>query len=105
MERVTSSGLTARLGGQATYMCRRSRSSSAGPSSSSPLGRGRRAPTRRWVVTTAAAFGAIEFYTQWFERLGAEPWAIIIGGLTVVAFAIALWRYNLAADRPATVTA
>ena len=47
---------------------------------------------RRWVVTTAAAFGAIEFYTQWFERLGAEPWAIIIGGLTVVAFAIALWR-------------
>jgi len=35
---------------------------------------------RRWVVTTAAAFGAIEFYTQWFERLGAEPWAIIIGG-------------------------
>ena len=60
---------------------------------------------RRWVVTTAAAFGAIEFYTQWFERLGAEPWAIIIGGLTVVAFAIALWRYNLAADRPATVTA
>ncbi|HEX3416791.1 MAG TPA: hypothetical protein VHT21_10375, partial [Stellaceae bacterium] len=28
---------------------------------------------RRWVVTTAAVFGAIEFYTQWFERLGAEP--------------------------------
>ena len=43
---------------------------------------------RRWVVTTAAVFGAIEFYTQWFEWLGAEPWAIIIGGLTVVAFAI-----------------
>ena len=60
---------------------------------------------RRWVVTTAAVFGAIEFYTQWFERLGAEPWAIIIGGLTVVAFAIALWRYNLTADRAATVTA
>ena len=60
---------------------------------------------RRWVVTTAAVFGAIEFYTQWFERLGAEPWAIIIGGLTVVAFAIALWRYNLTANRPATVAA
>jgi len=28
---------------------------------------------RRWVVTTAATFGAINFYTQWFERLGAEP--------------------------------
>jgi iron complex transport system permease protein len=35
---------------------------------------------RRWVVTTAAVFGAIEFYTQWFERLGAEPWAIIVAG-------------------------
>jgi hypothetical protein len=60
---------------------------------------------RRWVVTTAAVFGAIEFYTQWFERLGAEPWAIIVAGLTVVAFAVALWRYNLTGGRPATVTA
>jgi hypothetical protein len=60
---------------------------------------------RRWVVTTAAVFGAIEFYTQWFERLGAEPWAIIIAGLTIVAFAIALWRYNLTGDRSSTVTA
>jgi hypothetical protein len=60
---------------------------------------------RRWVVTTAAVFGAIEFYTQWFERLGAEPWAIIVAGLTIIAFAIALWRYNLAGDRPATATA
>jgi iron complex transport system permease protein len=60
---------------------------------------------RRWVVTTAAVFGAIEFYTQWFERLGAEPWAIIIAGLTVVAIAIALWRYNLTGGRPATATA
>jgi hypothetical protein len=60
---------------------------------------------RRWVVTTAAFFGAIEFYTQWFERLGAEPWAIIVAGLTIVAFAIALWRYNLTGGRPATFTA
>jgi len=60
---------------------------------------------RRWVVTTAAVFGAIEFYTQWFERLGAEPWPIIVAGLTVVAFAIALWRYNLTPGRPATATA
>ena len=60
---------------------------------------------RRWVLTTAVVFGAIEFYTQWFERLGAEPWAIIVAGLTVVAFAIALWRYNLTSGRPATVTA
>ena len=60
---------------------------------------------RRWVVTTAAVFGAIEFYTQWFERLGAEPWAIIVAGLTIVGFAIVLWRYNLTGGRPATVTA
>jgi hypothetical protein len=60
---------------------------------------------RRWVVTTAAVFGAIEFYTQWFERLGAEPWAIIIAGLTIVGLATALWRYNLTAGLSDTVTA
>ena len=60
---------------------------------------------RRWVFTTAVVFGAIEFYTQWFERLGAEPWAIIVAGLGIVAVSIALWRYNLNGGRPATVTA
>jgi hypothetical protein len=59
---------------------------------------------RRWVVTTAAIFGAIEFYTQWFERLGAEPWTMIVAGLTIVAFAVAMWRYNLITSRLATVT-
>jgi hypothetical protein len=54
---------------------------------------------RRWVVNSAVTFGAIHFYTQWFERLGAQPWAIIIAGLSVVAVAVALWRYN--ADRGA----
>ena len=56
---------------------------------------------RRWVVNTAATFGAIHFYTQWFERLGAEPVAIIMAGLTVVAVAVALWRYNNARPQPA----
>src|SRR5271165_6184027 len=51
---------------------------------------------RRWVVTMAATFGAINFYTQWFERLGAEPWAIIVAGLTIVGIAVGLWRYNTA---------
>jgi hypothetical protein len=51
---------------------------------------------RRWVVTTAATFAAINFYTQWFERFGAQPWAIILAGLTVVGIAAALWRYNTA---------
>jgi hypothetical protein len=49
---------------------------------------------RRWVVNAAATFGAIHLYTQWFERLGAQPWAIIVAGLTVVAVAVAMWRYN-----------
>ncbi len=56
---------------------------------------------RRWVVNTAATFGAIHFYTQWFERLGRDPWSIIAAGLTVVAVAVALWRYNSAARAPA----
>jgi hypothetical protein len=69
---------------------------------------------RRWVVTTAATFGAINLYTQWFALsaraklapvgwrisdapdLDAEPWAIIVAGLTVVGIAMGLWRYNTA---------
>jgi hypothetical protein len=35
------------------------------------LGLGAARNNRRWVVTTAAGFGAIEFYKQWFERLGS----------------------------------
>ena len=31
------------------------------------------ARNRRWLVNIASAFGAIHFYTQWFERLGATP--------------------------------
>lgn len=31
-----------------------------------------------------------------FERLGAQPWAVIVAGLTAVAVAVALWRYNAA---------
>jgi hypothetical protein len=26
--------------------------------------------------------------------LGAEPWAIIVAGLTIVGIAVGLWRYN-----------
>jgi hypothetical protein len=51
---------------------------------------------RRWVVNLAAVFGAIHFYTQWFERLGAQPLAIILAGLITVVIAVLLWRYNAA---------
>lgn len=50
---------------------------------------------RRFVVNTVAAFGAIHFYTQWFERLGAAPLSILLAGVLVVAIAVGLWRYNL----------
>lgn len=49
---------------------------------------------RRWLVNTAAAFGAIHFYTQWFERLGATPASVLLGGLVMLAIALALWTFN-----------
>ena len=49
---------------------------------------------RRWVVNLAAVFGTIHFYTQWFERLGATPGSVLIGGVLVLAFAVAAWKLN-----------
>ena len=58
---------------------------------------------RRWVVNVVAVFGAIHFYTQWFEQLGATPVSVLVGGLLVLAFAIAAWKLNqrFTADAPA----
>ena len=53
---------------------------------------------RRWVVNVAAVFGAIHFYTQWFERLGAEPLSVLVGGLLMLAFALGLWMFNKRSD-------
>jgi iron complex transport system permease protein len=49
---------------------------------------------RRWAVNVVAVFGAIHFYTQWFERLGASPLSVLLGGLLMLGFALALWRFN-----------
>jgi hypothetical protein len=49
---------------------------------------------RRWVVNVAAVFGAIHFYTQWFDKLGAGPVSFLLGGLLMLAFALGLWRFN-----------
>jgi hypothetical protein len=49
---------------------------------------------RRWVVNTAAVFAAIHFYTQWFEKLGANAGTVLLGGLIMLAVALALWRLN-----------
>jgi len=49
---------------------------------------------RRWLVNVVAAFGAIHFYTQWFERLGATPASVLLGGLVMLVIAFALWSFN-----------
>jgi hypothetical protein len=49
---------------------------------------------RRWLVNTAAAFGALHFYTQWFDRLGATPASVLLGGVVMLGIALALWMFN-----------
>lgn len=49
---------------------------------------------RRWVVNAAAIFGAIHFYTQWFEYLGANPVSVLGGGILLIAFGLALRWFN-----------
>jgi hypothetical protein len=49
---------------------------------------------RRWVVNAAAVFGAIHFYTQFFERLEASPGTLMLAGLIAIGAAIGLWRFN-----------
>jgi hypothetical protein len=59
---------------------------------------------RRWLVNVAAVFAAIHFYTQWFERLGVDPLAVVVAGVVALGIAVALWRFNrdlFATRRPA----
>lgn len=49
---------------------------------------------KRFVVNTVATFGAIHFYTQWFEILGANPIAILLAGIIAIVISIGLWKYN-----------
>ena len=49
---------------------------------------------RRWLVNVAAVFGAIHFYTQWFETLGATPVSVLLGGIVMLGIALALWTFN-----------
>jgi len=62
---------------------------------------------RRWLVNIAAAFGAIHFYTQWFERLGATPLSVLLGGVLMLLVAYALWMFNkrMTASPPAAEVA
>ena len=52
---------------------------------------------RRFLVNAIATFGAIHFYTQWFERLGADPMSVIGAGLVTIAIGFAIWKYNVSA--------
>lgn len=57
---------------------------------------------RRWLVNLVAVFGAIHFYTQWFERLGAEPGTVLLAGLFALGFAVGLQRLNKSLSEFAT---
>lgn len=48
----------------------------------------------RWLVNTAATFGAIHLYTQWFEHIGATPVSVIVAGVALIVIAYALITYN-----------
>lgn len=45
---------------------------------------------RRWPLITATVFAAIHFYTQWFERLGADPLAVLLAGLIAIGIGLGL---------------
>jgi hypothetical protein len=49
---------------------------------------------RRWVVNTAAVFGALHFFVQWFFYLGANPFSVLGGGLLLIGFGLGLRAFN-----------
>ena len=49
---------------------------------------------RRWMLNIVATFGAIHFYTQWFEHLGATPATVLLAGFLALGFAIGIWNFN-----------
>jgi hypothetical protein len=54
---------------------------------------------RRWVVNLLTVFGAIHFYTQLFERLGASPGAFLASGIAALGIAFFIVRYNRMAKK------
>lgn len=49
---------------------------------------------RRWVVNTAAVFGAIHFFVQWFMTLGPNAPSILGGGVLLLVFGFGLAAFN-----------
>jgi hypothetical protein len=60
---------------------------------------------KRWVVNLLAVFGAIHFYTQYFERLGREPASVLFAGLVALGIALAVAWYNRSALGPTSQVA
>lgn len=58
---------------------------------------------RRWPLITATVFAAIHFYTQWFERLGPNPGAVLLAGLIAIGIGIGL--KSLLATMPGRIPA
>ena len=58
------------------------------------LGAWAAATNRRALVSAAATFASIHFFTQWFERLKTSPENVIAAGALAVIIAFVLWRYN-----------
>lgn len=61
------------------------------------------ARNRRWIVNVVTVFGAIHFYTQWFERLGANPTSVLFGGVIMLGIAFILRRYNHSKQIPTPI--
>lgn len=54
---------------------------------------------RRWVLNVCAVFGAIHFYTQWFNYLGASPATVLLAGLIALGFAFGIRYLNLSFEK------
>ncbi len=50
---------------------------------------------RPWIINTAATFGGIHFYTQWFENFGTNPETLFIAGLLTLAITVGLRMINI----------
>lgn len=49
---------------------------------------------RRGLFNASLTFGAIHFYTQFFEEFGDEPLAWVIGGFLAIPLAWGIWRMD-----------
>ena len=43
---------------------------------------------KRFVVNTVTTFGAIHFYSQYFEVLGASPMTMLLAGIIAIVIGV-----------------